>query len=156
MSTSSQSLSSSQSQRCRSQETAFIFVGNQKTFHIHIYHDEPEAVKHGTAGARSHSSGTEAHCAPAATVPPGLKSQVIYSPATIPCHQETTAGAQLEAIYGSSMEDTGRSLSAGAGVLRDSILATTSAATSLDSSSPATSADAISIVNTALQLLAEM
>ena len=52
--------------------------------------------------------------------------------------------------------DTGRSPAVWAGALRDSILATTSATTSLVSSSPATSADAISIVNTALQLLAEM
>ena len=28
--------------------------GNHNAFHIHIYHDDQEAVKHGTPGARSH------------------------------------------------------------------------------------------------------
>jgi hypothetical protein len=56
----------------------------------------------------------------------------------------------------SSTEDTGRPVGAAAADLWDSIFAETSAMTSLDSSSPATRAATISIVKTAVQLLAEM
>lgn len=134
-----------------------ILVGNHKAFHIHIYHDdEQEAVK--ARHTRSEIPQFRDRSAPA-PLRPKNHTQVVCSALPPPCTHSTSPRDNRRAIYGSSMEDTGRSVAAAAAagvLLLDSILATTSATTSLDSSSPATSADAISIVNTALQLLSEM